>query len=318
MSDAILYTAGYQSSFVINRRLAEKLNCKDAALVLQFLIEVQREKGEEYHVETKIIEKECMVGEHKRRAIFKKLTELGILLIERRGAPCKNYFTVKTSFLETWFLVSTTQVYKTGKKPINTKGSKKEPSKPSNQETRKQDSVYMYNNNIYTEKGDEVKKSQDWNSSPISSQVKPEVVPHAYCPSYMPLDAPEMVENPKTNSKAKAPQKKKQKLAITDEIKITAEEVIKYLNNTANKDFRASSGLSLKLIAKRMGESYSVLDFKKVIDNKTRDWLTDPKMNQYLQPSTLFGEKFEGYLNASPVQKVDPLKLAFQKEGIVL
>jgi hypothetical protein len=35
-----------------------------------------------------------------------------------------------------------------------------------------------------------------------------------------------------------------------------------------------------------------------VIDKKCQEWLGDPKMQQYLRPETLFGTKFEGYLNA--------------------
>ena len=34
-----------------------------------------------------------------------------------------------------------------------------------------------------------------------------------------------------------------------------------------------------------------------VIDKKAADWLGDPKVEQYLRPSTLFGTKFEQYLN---------------------
>ena len=34
-----------------------------------------------------------------------------------------------------------------------------------------------------------------------------------------------------------------------------------------------------------------------VIDKKAADWLGDPKVEQYLRPSTLFGSKFEQYLN---------------------
>jgi hypothetical protein len=45
-----------------------------------------------------------------------------------------------------------------------------------------------------------------------------------------------------------------------------------------------------------MNEGFTVGDFKKVIDNKTAEWL-DTKMEQYLRPETLFGTKFESYLN---------------------
>lgn len=45
-----------------------------------------------------------------------------------------------------------------------------------------------------------------------------------------------------------------------------------------------------------MSEGFNVDDFKAVIDKKCADWLkTD--MEKYLRPETLFGTKFEGYLN---------------------
>ena len=43
-------------------------------------------------------------------------------------------------------------------------------------------------------------------------------------------------------------------------------------------------------------EGFTKEDFIKVIDNKVNEWLgTD--MERYLRPETLFGIKFEGYLN---------------------
>ena len=38
-------------------------------------------------------------------------------------------------------------------------------------------------------------------------------------------------------------------------------------------------------------------DFKKVIDIKVQEWGKNEKMNKYLRPETLFGTKFESYLN---------------------
>ena len=39
------------------------------------------------------------------------------------------------------------------------------------------------------------------------------------------------------------------------------------------------------------------LNFKTVIDIKTKEWLHDATMSKYLRPETLFGTKFESYLN---------------------
>lgn len=76
------------------------------------------------------------------------------------------------------------------------------------------------------------------------------------------------------------------------------QEIINYLNNKANKHFKASSNATKKLISGRIRDGYTLEDFKNVIDIKTKQWLTNPDMNKYLQPSTLFNAtKFENYLN---------------------
>lgn len=74
-------------------------------------------------------------------------------------------------------------------------------------------------------------------------------------------------------------------------------EIINYLNSATNKNYRSSTNKTKKLIKARWNEGFRLDDFKKVIDNKTAEWLNNEKMQQYLRPDTLFGTKFEGYLN---------------------
>ena len=72
--------------------------------------------------------------------------------------------------------------------------------------------------------------------------------------------------------------------------------VIDYLNKKANTNYRASTKNTQSFINARVKEGYTVEDFKKVIDSKSREWLgTD--FEKYLRPATLFGTKFENYLN---------------------
>jgi uncharacterized phage protein (TIGR02220 family) len=51
------------------------------------------------------------------------------------------------------------------------------------------------------------------------------------------------------------------------------------------------------LIIARYNEDFTLDDFKKVIDVKSAEWKNDKKQNKFLRPETLFGTKFEGYLN---------------------
>ena len=72
--------------------------------------------------------------------------------------------------------------------------------------------------------------------------------------------------------------------------------IVDYLNLKANTKYRSSSNKTKSLIKARINEGYSEEDFKKVIDNKTDEWL-NTDMEKYLRPETLFGTKFESYLN---------------------
>lgn len=72
--------------------------------------------------------------------------------------------------------------------------------------------------------------------------------------------------------------------------------IISYLNEKAHTKYRPSSSKTKTLIKARLNEGFTEDDFKKVIDNKTEEWLNSD-MEKYLRPETLFGTKFESYLN---------------------
>lgn len=71
---------------------------------------------------------------------------------------------------------------------------------------------------------------------------------------------------------------------------------IEYLNSKAGTKYQVKSVANRRHIDARINEGYTFEDFKKVIDIKVAEWLgTD--MQKYLRPETLFGSKFESYLN---------------------
>ncbi|WP_263987240.1 conserved phage C-terminal domain-containing protein [Limosilactobacillus fermentum] len=87
------------------------------------------------------------------------------------------------------------------------------------------------------------------------------------------------------------------------------QEIMDYLNQKAGTSYRASSKATQRLVHARMSENFTVDDFKKVIDIKVANWKDDPKMSKYLRPATLFGTKFESYLN-EPMPAKQPPKRA--------
>lgn len=84
--------------------------------------------------------------------------------------------------------------------------------------------------------------------------------------------------------------------------------VIDYLNQVCGTKYHATTAKTRECIRARWREGARLEDFKRVIDRKARDWLNTDRA-EYLRPETLFGEKFEGYLNA-PESK--PKKKAIQ------
>lgn len=75
--------------------------------------------------------------------------------------------------------------------------------------------------------------------------------------------------------------------------------IVDYLNEKTNSKYKHTTPKTKSLINARLKEGFKVEDFEKVIDTKVNDWLEDSKMKNYLRPETLFGTKFEGYLNQS-------------------
>ena len=78
------------------------------------------------------------------------------------------------------------------------------------------------------------------------------------------------------------------------EVKNYIHKILEHLNKVANKNFHYAKTHE-KLIKERLKES-SFEEIISVIDNQTNLWKHDPKMNQYLKPSTLFrSSNFQNY-----------------------
>jgi len=77
----------------------------------------------------------------------------------------------------------------------------------------------------------------------------------------------------------------------------TVKEIINYLNLKTGKNYKHTTVPSITSIKARLNEGFQLKDFKTVIDNKTSAWRNDTEMVKYLRPQTLFGGKFEAYLN---------------------
>lgn len=78
--------------------------------------------------------------------------------------------------------------------------------------------------------------------------------------------------------------------------------IIGYLNKVAGTSFRSSTEATKKHINARLTEKFTVDNFKTVIDKKVKEW-KDTDFAKYIRPETLFGNKFESYLNQPDEKK---------------
>ena len=91
---------------------------------------------------------------------------------------------------------------------------------------------------------------------------------------------------------------------LNKELNNIYKEAVDYLNEKAGTKYKSSSKNTTKHIKARINDGYTLEDFKSVIDKKCSEWL-NTDMEKYLCPDTLFGSKFEKYLN----QKINGPKI---------
>jgi uncharacterized phage protein (TIGR02220 family) len=78
------------------------------------------------------------------------------------------------------------------------------------------------------------------------------------------------------------------------------DNIVLLLNKSADKNFSSKTEKTRSLIRSRLKEKFTKEDFERVIHFKCKEWNHDQKMNAYLRPETLFGTKFESYLQSCP------------------
>lgn len=89
------------------------------------------------------------------------------------------------------------------------------------------------------------------------------------------------------------------------------DSIISYLNSKSNTNYQSTTKSYQSLINARFKSKFKIEDFYKVIDNKCAEWIgTD--FQKFLRPETLFGNKFETYLNQQITKKTNQ-EIAYDK-----
>ena len=117
-------------------------------------------------------------------------------------------------------------------------------------------------------------------------------------------DAPIVVDEVNANKEvSKRNNKKKDSMSGNSdepfEEKLKA--IVDHLNAKVGSRYTTKNKQLRGYVHARLDEGFTVDDFFTVIDTKAAKWRDDPKMRDYLRPSTLFAPShFEEYLNESP------------------
>uniref|UniRef100_A0A6M3LG03 Putative replication protein n=1 Tax=viral metagenome TaxID=1070528 RepID=A0A6M3LG03_9ZZZZ len=106
-------------------------------------------------------------------------------------------------------------------------------------------------------------------------------------------DAPPLVQEMHPISKEISKEIKKDKPPIVPH---PYSEIIEDLNNKAGTKYRSTTPKTQGLIKARFNEGFTLEDFKTVHTKKCKEWLGG-EYAKFLRPETLYGTKFEGYLN---------------------
>lgn len=95
--------------------------------------------------------------------------------------------------------------------------------------------------------------------------------------------------------------------------KVTS-QIIDYLNKATGKNYKKNTKATVRLIKARLNEGFTQEDFITVIDNMLGHW-KGTRFQQYLAPPTLFGSKFDTYLNYGSKEKEEDVHKGYCNGG---
>ena len=163
---------------------------------------------------------------------------------------------------------------------------------------------------FYAHDGNDYYRLDNWRKWQRVDKPQPSIIPDPGVTETIPRIIPESVENdsgmiprsiPPKGKEVKRKEGKDNCRAAPDGARDIARAVIEHLNQRTGAQYNPDTKATIAKIRARLNEGYKLDDFIAVIDKKCAEWLNKPEMIQYLRPETLFGTKFESYLNAPVV-----------------
>ena len=105
-------------------------------------------------------------------------------------------------------------------------------------------------------------------------------------------------------------------IQINTTVNNIVEEIVNHLNDVLNKNYKHTGQKIKSLINARLKEGFTLKDFQKVHIVKFSEW-NNTDMQKYLRPETLYGTKFESYLNQE-LSEYEKAKVICKMKGITM
>ena len=264
-----LLTLVSASGFIMTSRPVAKLVGLDAAALLGELCGRQAQHGPDFWATNEQLCDSTTLSERSLRNASKRLVEAGFVSVEKKGLPAKNHYTVNESVVAEFF-------------GGDVERGDMMPADCSDQSFHNDNNQSLQN--VATT---DCKTSRPYictkNEEEITSMKNDKDIVRKQASAQRP--APSRPWN----------EEEGQKVA----------EVVQALNEETGSHYRPTSKATMRHILARLREGFTVEECKEVIRKKSEEW-GGTEMAKYLRPETLFGSKFESYLNAPE----DPKKKA--------
>lgn len=97
--------------------------------------------------------------------------------------------------------------------------------------------------------------------------------------------------------------KKKEVVSSVEDVALF-KEIIDGMNHILGSNYTVGNKRTISMLKARVSEGYKdPKEYSLVITHRLREWGSDEKMKTFLRPSTLFGSKFEEYLQSAIKQE---------------
>ena len=170
----ILQLLAKENYITYHKGLAKKLGV-DEAILFGEMCSLTNVYGDEFFCDQETLMEETCLTEYRVRNAIKTLQDVGLLKVERKGMPAKNYYTLNEDVLIDMLDLHRTCCAKfdtTGDCNFDTTYGEKEKS------TKKEKDTYIYSNNIREEKKNKEKTESVVKEKP--HRTRKEFVPPTY------------------------------------------------------------------------------------------------------------------------------------------